>query len=58
VPTETGIAYDAPQFFLGCAVGYASRADYILFQHHRPHVVAAKRKPIWQTFNPWVTQLD
>src|ERR1035441_9374280 len=40
--TEARIAYDAPQFLFGCAVGHARGADHVLLQHHRAHVVAAE----------------
>src|SRR6266851_3922538 len=39
---EACIAYDAAQFFFGCAIIYPGRTDYILFQHHGTNVVSAE----------------
>jgi hypothetical protein len=39
---EARIADDAAQLFFGGAIVHARGSDYIFFQHHRPHVVAAE----------------
>ena len=53
------IPYDAPQFFFGCAVGDSGgAAPRFLRSSPIPHRCRRKRRPIWQTFSPCVTQLD
>src|SRR6059036_2856887 len=39
---EARIAYDAAQFFFGCAIIHSRRPDHILFQHHGTNVVSAE----------------
>src|ERR1700690_505943 len=40
--TKPRIAYDAPQFFFGGAVGHARSTHYVFLQHHRAHVISPK----------------